>query len=533
MQLEGGNGRPDAAPTGVGQGGDPIVPPEQPLASFLEWLPVAVFVLQAEGNPVYANVAAYKLLGRGADPSIPVSRLADTYRARLAGTGEPYPTERMPIVRALHGESSTVDDMVVDGPAGPIPVEVWATPVVGPDGEVAYAVAAFQDITERRRAEADASRLQDELLRRSRWLEAVREVQSAMLSGAQFEAALDLVASRARELLEGDSTSIGIPGPEHTLEIIAADGEYAAQLRGRQVPLTDSIMGDVIAKGAAVVTSDAATDARRAQPVVQLGLGPAVFLPLIAEGRAFGSLSVARHRGKPVFSEAEIALAESFANQAAIAVQYGRAQQELARLAVLEDRERIAKDLHDGIIQSLFAVGMGLSGVAVSTQDARVARRLEEAVDELDRVIRDVRSYIFALRPGILAGGELRRALTDLAHDLEARTGVATTVDVDAGAAAGLAPRAAEVVQVVREALSNVGRHAEARACRVSLAPSTEGIVLEITDDGRGFDPDRARGPGQGLGNLAERARALGGRLEIDSAPGRGATLRVLLPAGD
>jgi signal transduction histidine kinase len=196
---------------------------------------------------------------------------------------------------------------------------------------------------------------------------------------------------------------------------------------------------------------------------------------------------------------------------------------------MFEERERIAKELHDGVIQSLFAVGMNLQGVATSSADPETARRLEAAVEDVDVAIRDLRNYIFGLRPGILADRQLDQALKELTSEFGARSGVVTVVEVDGDAASELASRAGDVAQLAREALSNVSRHAEATTCRVSLRPGAEGIVLEIDDDGRGFDVGTTT-PGMGLRNLRERAELIGGKLEIQSTPGDGTTVRASFP---
>ncbi len=224
------------------------------------------------------------------------------------------------------------------------------------------------------------------------------------------------------------------------------------------------------------------------------------------------------------------------ATQAGVAIENARlieesqlAQQELARLELLEDRERIAKELHDGVIQSLFAVGMSLQGAAGMVRDAEVVRRIEGSVEDIDRAIRDLRNYIFGLRPGILADRQLDQALNELATEFQERTDVLTIVSVDEGVASELAGRAADVVQLTREALSNIGRHASATSCRVTLRRTDGGAELEIDDDGIGFDVD---GPsrGMGLANLRERVEGLDGQLTIVSIDGEGTTIRAVLP---
>ena len=248
---------------------------------------------------------------------------------------------------------------------------------------------------------------------------------------------------------------------------------------------------------------------------------------IIGRGTVFGNIYLTDKQGAEMFDEEDERILVVLATQAAIAVENARLYdeterkgRELQRLQVIEERERIGKELHDGVIQSLFAVGMSLQGLASSTADAEVARRLEAAVEDVDGAIRDLRNYIFGLRPGILADRQLDQALKEMASEFGSRTGVVTVVDVDGEVASLLASRAGDVVQLAREALSNVSRHAEATTCRISLRRGEGSVVLEIDDDGRGFDTETTSW-GMGLRNLRERAESLGGVLEVESTPGR------------
>ena len=254
---------------------------------------------------------------------------------------------------------------------------------------------------------------------------------------------------------------------------------------------------------------------------------------IFGRGTVFGNIYLTDKQEAETFDEEDERVLVVLATQAAIAVENARLydeterkSRELQRLQVVEERERIGKELHDGVIQSLFAVGMSLQGLASSTGDAEVARRLEGAVEDVDHAIRDLRNYIFGLRPGILADRQLDQALQELASEFGSRTGVVTVVDVDGEAASVLASRAGDVVQLAREALSNVSRHGDATTCRISLRRTGDGIVLEIDDDGRGFDVETTS-RGMGLRNLQDRAESLGGTLEIQSTPGEGTTVRA------
>ena len=209
-----------------------------------------------------------------------------------------------------------------------------------------------------------------------------------------------------------------------------------------------------------------------------------------------------------------------------------RKARELQQL--VRERQRIGRELHDGSIQMLFALGMKLQALSMQMTDRPLAAQLDETVTDIDEIIRDLRNYIFELRPALLSSRTLAESLRELAADLERETGIATAVDAGSGVeGAGLSGRSGDLVQLAREALSNVGRHAQAQTCRVSLRREDDLLRLEIHDDGRGFDPGRVAGTGWGLSNMKERASALGGTIEIDTAPGRGTTLRVTVPCDE
>lgn len=374
------------------------------------------------------------------------------------------------------------------------------------------------------------ARLYSEARRGERMLDAFREIAISILSGAGSDEALRLVARHAMNLVEADLATITAIDPVGRLTMRVAEGAHADELRGATFPPRGSIAGEVIRSGRSLLVPDAARDPRAYQPVVKLGdMGPLILVPLAERGRAIGTLNAARVRGGRPFSQEDVELLQRFADQATIAVEYARAQREAQRVAIMEDRERIAKELHDGVIQSLFAVGMGLQGTALVSGDREEAQRIEGAVAELDRVIRDLRNYIFGLRPGILADRQLDQALRQTAQEFEERSGVVTVVEIDETVAAELASSAADVIQVAREALSNVGRHAEATTCRVTLRREDGSAILEVDDDGRGFDPATSR-RGDGLSNLEQRAKALGGTASIGSAPTQGTTVRLEIP---
>jgi PAS domain S-box-containing protein len=207
-----------------------------------------------------------------------------------------------------------------------------------------------------------------------------------------------------------------------------------------------------------------------------------------------------------------------------------RAQAQLERLALLEDRERIARELHDGVIQSLFAAGMALEATYMVDDLELIRSRLRGAIDGIDSAIRDVRHYIFGLRPGILATGELENALYALVEELSSGSAVTLEADIDSDVTSRLSDRAVDVVQIAREALSNAIRHSGADLVLLRVGKQGEGALLEVEDDGSGFELESVQGKGQGLINIRLRAEHLKGDVDLVSTPGRGTRVRVHVP---
>jgi signal transduction histidine kinase len=374
------------------------------------------------------------------------------------------------------------------------------------------------------------ARLYDELWGHQRWLEAIREISLRILAGDATDSVIQLVAHRARALVGADSASVVLPSGDGALTVVVADGAHADELLGMVVPTAHSASGEVIRTGRPLIFVNAAGDPRIYQPMAETGqMGPAIFVPMAARGDPYGTLALTRMgEGRP-FDDSDVDLLQNFAEQAAIAIEYGRAQRDSQQLSLLEDRERIAKELHDGVIQALFAVGLGVQATAARLQDEVAASRLQGAVNAIDGVIGDLRSYIFGLRPGVLASGTLADALEQLGHEFQDRSGVTTVINVDATLEPSLRTVAPHLIQLARESLSNVERHAGATTCRISLHRSGNSAVLEVDDDGTGFDVAAGHRVGMGLSNLRTRAESLGAELTIDSTPAEGTTVRIRL----
>ena len=377
---------------------------------------------------------------------------------------------------------------------------------------------------------ANAS-LYDEVRSREQWLNALRDITTRVLGGEEEAPLLESIAEHARQVAGADAaTIVSVSDTPGELVVSAAVGARASEMRGQTLPAEGSISGAVMQSGRSLSIDDVSADRRAFQPIVRLGRhGPAVFVPLRVPGGAAGTLMVTKLKGSPRFDERRVQLVETLADQASVAIEYGRAQTELQRLGLMEERERIAKELHDGIIQSLFAVGMGLQGTALMARSPDVTLRIENAVEELDKVIRDLRNYIFGLRPGILADRQLDQALRVLGEEMQSRSSATVEVDIDAAVAASLSGRSAEIIQLTREALSNVARHAQATRASLRLARRGSKAVLIFEDNGVGFDTS-GDPKGFGISNMRARAAGLGGTLDVRSGTGKGTTLRITFP---
>jgi signal transduction histidine kinase len=372
-------------------------------------------------------------------------------------------------------------------------------------------------------------------------LSAIGEINQAILDGVDVDTVFRRLAHSARALVDADSAIISTlrAGDPDTLVL------RALVLREQDVPRTDrlhpddlfdvddTVLAHSVRTGTPLIVENVQhTSDPSLQRIRRLGMGAAVAVPLAVRGQVFGGLAVCRSVGRHPFKAADVRLMQTFGSQASIALEYGRARDELKRLAVLSERERIAHDLHEGVIQTLFGAGMDLQALATSFDDLVATPQLAAAVDSIDSVIRDLRNYVFGQGPGILADRHVDRALEELASDFMRRTGIAPLVEVDAHVAARMAgATATDVVQIAREALSNVARHAEATTCRVALSRENGSAVLEIADDGIGLAPDVGQTSGQGLQNMRGRAAALGGVLTIDEGlRGRGTAVRAIVP---
>jgi signal transduction histidine kinase len=373
------------------------------------------------------------------------------------------------------------------------------------------------------------ARLYEEARRRQRWLQASAEVTRLLLSGADPGEVLDLVTQQVLDMSGADLAVLALPrGEGGELVIRHAAGQDAAKAQGLILPGV-SLSAAVLATGEPVALEDFSHDERVA-PVAreQMALGPAVIFPLGGPANVRGVLTVGRHPGAMPLAPAATEMVGSFAAQAAVALELADARRAAELFTVLQDRERIARDLHDLVIQRLYATGMSLQGALPMIERPELAERVSRAVDALDDTIGEIRSAIFALqaRHDIKEPG-FRGQILDIAAEMSGPLGFAPSLSMSGGleerVPAGIAEQARHAL---REALSNAARHARASRVDVTVEVGRD-LLLVVRDDGVGLPPSTRR---SGLANLAERARQLGGTLQVGPAGENGTELRWQVP---
>ncbi|MGW7821573.1 GAF domain-containing protein [Streptomyces puniciscabiei] len=379
----------------------------------------------------------------------------------------------------------------------------------------------------------DNARLYEVAHRRQRWLAASNELTRSLLSGAEPAAVLDSFTTTVREIAGADLVTLAVPvGDKGELVIEAASGLPAEEVRGLLLPAS-TLAAKVYTSGE-TITSEAISADPRAEggsaSVVELG--PAFFVPLGTREHVRGVLQVANLPGGPVFTDAVIDMVTGFGNQAALALDVAEHRRDTERMVVLNDRDRIARDLHDLVIQRLFAGALSLQSTLGRVSDRpQVSERIQRVVDDLDDTIKIIRSTIYGLREH----GQSRRG-SGLRAELVAATERATESlgFTPALRMTGLldtvvsADRAEQLLAVLGEALSNAARHAHAGTVHVTVGVTDTELKLRVADNGRGIDPAVTRR--SGLANLRKRAEELGGSFSVSANQPSGTVVDWVIP---
>jgi signal transduction histidine kinase len=353
---------------------------------------------------------------------------------------------------------------------------------------------------------------------------------------ASVDDVLQLIVDRVRPLVRAEYAALGIVDAGGRIERFITSGmDDETRQRIGALPEGHGMLGLIIRENRSFRVPDINTDPRRYgfppnHPPMTSFLG----VPITVKGVSLGRLYLTNKIDADEFSEEDRSLVETFALHAGIAMENARLHEQLQRLAVVDERERISKDLHDGIIQNMYAVGLSLEDVPELMDDDRTeaAARVERAIDAIHLSIQDIRNFIFGLRPELLEGTSLVGGLAALVEEYRHNT----IIDIELLVPGAVPEPADEVIghllAIASESLSNVVRHSRASRATLELTERSAGTTeLTIEDNGIGFDPGGVVKLGhQGLANTRERAAKIGGTVAIDSHPGAGTRILVRVP---
>ncbi|MFD4319059.1 GAF domain-containing sensor histidine kinase [Streptomyces sp. NPDC058548] len=380
------------------------------------------------------------------------------------------------------------------------------------------------------------ARLYEEGRLRQRWLAASSDLTSALLSGAEETEVLDGMLEQAVDIAGADMGVFYLVGAGGELRGSLARGEGAEAHRGVVLPTSEGTLVEAaLAQEGLVTVVDVENEPRiRVQPERWEGFGPAVAVTVGTKERLSGVLILARRHGRPPFTGSEITALPGFAGQAALALELADRRRDAEQVILLEDRDRIARDLHDLAIQRLFATGMTLQSARRFVEHPEAADRLTRAIDDLDATIKIIRSTIFGLREHETSEApKLRNRVVKAVDEVATTLGFTPALRMEGLLDTDVPGEAAEeVIAVIGEALTNVARHARARRAEVSVVAEDGVLAVTVSDDGTGIEQDGAR---SGLRNLSERAERLGGTMSVHARtePSSGTVLEWRIPLPD
>lgn len=375
----------------------------------------------------------------------------------------------------------------------------------------------------------DNARLYDAARRQQRWLTANAEVTRSLLSGADVRDALELVTARSLEISGADLVALALPTPEgRQLQVEHAAGVGAAEALGLVLPTGGSASGLVLSSGEQLRVENFSQDQRVAHVAREhMKLGPTVLVPLGGPGNVRGVLTAGRRPGAMPLAPAAVDMLVTFASQAGIALELAEHRRHAEQVAVFEDRDRIARDLHDLVIQRLYATGMSLQGAVSQVSSPEVAQRVSTAVDALDDTIKEIRTSIFGLQTrqeAKLPG--LRARVLQVVDEMTGVLGFPPGLILD-GRLDDVPEDAAEhLLSVLREALANAARHSGASKVEVRVRAAGD-LSLIVRDNGSGIKDTGRR---SGLNNLDQRALSLGGSFRVAPAADGGTELDWQVP---
>ena len=358
-----------------------------------------------------------------------------------------------------------------------------------------------------------------------KWLDASREITTALLSNVEpSRLPLQLIAERACALTEAEQAIVLVPVDADlaideidTLVVSAAVGLNAAEVLGQRVPVDGSTSGSVFRSGMPLIT-EALT--YPIQAFTDVGQRPAIVMPLRTHDEVAGVIAVARGADQPPFDSSYLDLVSDFATHAAIALMLASGREHARQLTIVAERERIAHDLHDHVIQRIFAAGMDLQGTVARVRSPEISDRLNRTLDDLQTIIEEIRTTIFQLRSPLGTDGDFRNRIQRVVADLTENRDIATTLRMHGPMTAVGGELAEHAEAVTAEAVSNAVRHSG--ASRLSIEVRVDDMLtVDISDNGCGISVDNSRH--SGLANMSYRAVQVGGSCEL-SRPSEGGT---------
>jgi signal transduction histidine kinase len=363
-------------------------------------------------------------------------------------------------------------------------------------------------------------------------LNALSEAVRAMTAGLSLDNVLKRMAEIAAHLVGTRYAALGVPDGKGGLAQFFTFGMSEKQISHMDhYPLGLGLLGLLLTQPESIRLENMHDDPRSAgfcqhHPMMTSFLGA----PIISRGKHLGNLYLSDKLDQQSFNAEDERLINLLASHAAIAIENAHLSEQLQKLAVVEERDRISMELHDGIIQAIYGIGLKLELTRLTlVEKPEVAAQIVSANQDLNRVIEDLRRYILDLRGGVDRNVTLREQLADIAEGFRLVSSARLVMDIARGFAQLSEERAHGIAQIVREALSNIVRHAQATEVYLDLHETPAQITLVISDNGVGFDPDTVM-RGNGLNNIIQRVEQLGGSVVFTSKLGRGTTLTANFP---
>jgi signal transduction histidine kinase len=367
-------------------------------------------------------------------------------------------------------------------------------------------------------------------------LKALSEAGVSITSELSLEAVLQKVVDTARQQVHARYAALSVLGPSGEITRFITAGVTAEERAAiGHIPVGRGLLGVLLHSGESLRLDDLKADPRSGGfPANHPPMTSLLGLPLIFRKRIIGNLYLTEKAGGAGFSDRDEELLRLLASQAAVAIRNAELYDKAESLARLEERERIGMDMHDGVMQSIYAVGLNLEDCVDRVDEApeEVKVNLERAIDVLNQVIKDIRSYIFDLRPKVSVVADLPEAIRHLVDDLRVNTLMQTSLDIEGDLTEAISQdQALALFHITQEALNNVAKHSGASTVSVRLTATSHSVSVEVHDNGSGFDAGGEQATERhGLRNMRDRARSVGASLSLTGKTGEGTTVRADLP---